>query len=127
MPRISNSVIIAVCTPLLCMHTLLHAAASALHRDSAHAAAQADSRPDSKYVFGWWDIILHGSRAELWLLLSPRWWISYIAAEFESEPAHVIVEAACIAVIVYLLAVRKPAPMQQDKLTPKVTQTTPSK
>lgn len=91
---------------------------------SAAAAAVASSGPSSSgpdgKLFAWWEILQHGSRADMMALLSPRWWAAYVAAEFAAEPAHVIVETACILTIIYLLVLRKPAPMQQEKLSRKV-------
>jgi len=94
--------------------SVAHMAAEHAHK---HAAAQKD---EERSVFGWWDIIQHGSRAELLALLSPKWWVKYIADEFEAEPAHVIVEVICIVTIFYLLVLRKPAPVHHEKLSAKV-------
>jgi hypothetical protein len=94
--------------------SVAHMAAEHAHK---HAAAQ---KEEERSVFGWWDIIQHGSRAELLALLSPKWWVKYIADEFEAEPAHVIVEVICIVTIFYLLVLRKPAPVHHEKLSAKV-------
>jgi hypothetical protein len=101
---------------------VVHVAADVVHHaaESMHHHAAKQGTP-ARSVFGWWEIIQHGNKAELKALLSPKWWLQYIEAEFQAEPAHVIVEVACIVIILYLLFWRKPSPMQQDKLSPKVS------
>jgi len=74
--------------------------------------------PSDKPVFAWWGILTQGSSGEMRVLLSPSWWWSYFLAEFEAEPAHVLVEVLCFATIAYLM-LRKPAPITQDRLTKK--------
>ena len=117
--RVSHVMLAAMAIPLALARAAHAVAAAAVSSTAATAAGDADA--SSKSVFGWWEVMLHGSRAELFALASPRWWLAYIAAEFEAEPAHVIVEVACILTIIYLMLLRKPAPMQQEKLSKKVT------
>src|SRR4051812_29483456 len=59
------------------------------------AAASVRSAPADKSVFGWWELLLHSPR-DAGMLLDPRWWAAYVAREFAAEPAHVVVEVACI-------------------------------
>ncbi len=118
MPR--RAVLAGLLSLPMCAASCAASVASTL-ANAAHAHSAAQSQPDSRHsIFAWWEIIQHGSRAELLSLLSPVWWAEYIAREFEAEPAHVLVEILCILTIVYLLALRKPQPMQQERLSKKV-------
>lgn len=100
----------------------LRVANAAASGAAASAAAAAASLPDDERpVFAWWPLLTNFRSGAWRQLLQPTWWIEYVQAEFEAEPAHVLVEAACIATILYLLLLRKPAPPQEERLTKKVT------
>lgn len=92
---------------------------------SASAASSGQSTSvEERSIFPWLDMILSGRHGDALVLLDPRWWVTYVLDEFAAEPAHATVETICILTILYLLVWRKPAPMQQETLTKKVTHTT---
>jgi serine palmitoyltransferase len=50
-------------------------------------------------------------------LFSPKYWINYLLNELQSNPEHVIIELACIGLIIYLLFKREGGPKVDDDLT----------
>lgn len=90
---------------------------------SIPTSAASSSDAGDKPLFPWWDILTHGTRGDAWKLCDPRWWFNYIVTEFRAEPAHATVETICILTIIYLIVLRKPAPLGQEKLTKKVRHT----
>jgi len=124
-PRVAASCVAgALCAASLSLRvaasSVADVASSVAHLAAEHAHAHSRAQgANERSVFGWWEVIQHGSRAELLSLLSPRWWVHYVAREFEAEPAHVILEIACLLTIIYLLVLRKPAPVAQEKLSAK--------